>query len=108
MAIHYPDDADMEELAAGRRRRLGCMLAGLAAAILVGVGLAAAVAGDEPAGDPGKLTETLYTWTDPVPPLVDVTSLWGLADWSNTATAQTSGGLAIGDVDGDGRATGAT
>jgi len=55
--------------------------------------------------DPGRTVEALYDWPDPGEPLPefsDVTEEWGLGDFENDADFQAAGGVAIGDLDGDG------
>lgn len=63
------------------------------------------VGDDAPRGDPGRTNETTYEWQGGrLPALVEVTAAWGLSGFRHTASEQLSGGAAVGDVDGDGRA----
>ena len=73
---------------------------------LVVVVIALLVGDSETLGDAGRLSEELYERPSSVPPvqLTDATAEWGLARWAHTATEQLSGGVAIGDIDGDGHA----
>jgi hypothetical protein len=58
----------------------------------------------QPTGDPGALTETVYT----VPAnlsgasMSDVSESWGVDVWRNTSQSQLSGGASLGDLNGDG------
>lgn len=104
MAILYPEAPGLEEMAARRLRRMRLTLVGLAGLVAGALIVGLALAPDDPTADPGSITEPLYEWTGPVPSFTDVTTAWGLADWRNTARTEASGGLAIGDVDGDGNA----
>jgi hypothetical protein len=58
----------------------------------------------QPIGEPGPLTETLYTLPADVPAssLIDGSSVWGLGSWSSTSRSHLSGGVSLGDLDGDG------
>ena len=55
-------------------------------------------------GEPGALEERLLVLgPDTVlPRFTDATASTGLADWTNTSKSQVSGGIASGDIDGDG------
>lgn len=103
MAITYPDEPDLQMMRRRRLRRIRLGVAGLGV-----VAVAAVVAGvmvgtrDPVQGDPGSLTESVYRWEGEIPRFTDVTAAWGLGGWRNTAAGEASGGLAIGDVDGDG------
>ncbi len=72
-----------------------------------GAGVAVVIGdGDDPTGDPGALTEELRVWraTDgPRPDLLDITDDGGFNAWNDTSDSQTSGGVAIADIDADGR-----
>lgn len=55
--------------------------------------------------DPGQTVEMQYDWpaAGEVPPeFTDVTEAWGLDGFENAADPQAAGGVAIGDLDGDG------
>lgn len=84
---------------------------GLLGAILIPAVVAAGFAltggGDGPVGEPGRLAERAREWRaedGARPELVDVTDVAGFGGWRHTGEAQTSGGAAIADVDGDGTA----
>lgn len=72
--------------------------------------IAAACGGDDidpraVGADPGRTVETLYDWPGPdetLPKFTDVTEEWGLGEFENNADFQATGGVAIGDLDGDG------
>ncbi|MEE8498383.1 MAG: hypothetical protein V3S62_07600, partial [Acidimicrobiia bacterium] len=72
--------------------------------------IAAACGGDDidpraVGADPGRTVETLYDWPGPdetLPEFTDVTEEWGLGEFENNADFQATGGVAIGDLDGDG------
>ena len=102
MAIRYPDSS-LEEVAAGRIRRLRRVLAGLAGLVALVVGISFVLSWDSSEGSPGNLTEPLYEWPGPLPSFTDVTGAWGLNGWRNTAETEASGGMAIGDLNRDGR-----
>ena len=84
-------------------RRAAWWLIGVIGAILVLI----VVAGLRQAtGDPGALTEILYPLPAdvPAPAISDVSSVWGVDVWKNTSRSQLSGGVSLGDLDGDGMA----
>ena len=82
------------------KRAVWAFLAGLVLLVLVIVVGSLRQSG----GDPGNLTETLYPITEqvPVPTFVEVTQDMGLAEWENTSQSHLSGGVALGDLNGDG------
>ena len=96
--------------ACGRRLPGRCCRRLLAAATALVVG-GSACAGDavDPravGADPGRTTETRYDWSaadGEVPRLTDVTVEWGLDGFENSADVQAAGGVALGDLDADGR-----
>ncbi len=74
--------------------------------VLVLAAIAGAVLFGDDEGDPGRVSEQLYLWqpvSGPTPALANVTAQWGLDVWQHTGTDQASGGVAIGDLDGDDR-----
>lgn len=62
---------------------------------------------DDPAlaGEDGELTEVPAGLADgvPMPQFTDVTELWGLDGWQTRGENRLRGGVALGDLDGDGR-----
>lgn len=79
---------------------------------VVGVGIVVVLvvmqsADGDPQGDPGELSATQYEWrpTDgELPRLADVSVEWGFSQWAHSSMLETSGGVAVGDLDGDGLA----
>jgi len=79
----------------------------LIAALMLG---AAACGGDDidpraVGADPGRTVETLYDWpsaAEALPEFTDVTEEWGLSEFENDTDLQAAGGVAVGDLDGDG------
>lgn len=55
--------------------------------------------------EPGRTVETLYDWPssgEGLPEFTDVTEEWGLGEFENNSDFLAAGGVAIGDLDGDG------
>ena len=94
------EDDDDDHRTTMARRAAWWLIGGIAAllAIIVVLGLR------QPTGEPGPLTETLYALPADVPAtlLSDVSSIWGLNSWSSTSRSHLSGGVSLGDLDGDG------
>ncbi len=92
-----------------RPSRAPVVLAALAGGLVVvvaAVWLAGNVLFRDPAGDPGRTSEQLYVWqpvSGPLPPLTNATSEWGLDAWQHLGTDQATGGVAVADLDDDGR-----
>ncbi len=77
---------------------------GLIVTIVAFVAVVIVISVRETSGEPGNLTETLYDLPPdvPLPQLTDATIAWGLGDSINTSRSHLSGGVALGDLDGDG------
>lgn len=103
MATTHRDEQTLEELARERSRRLRRLFT--ASVLVIGATLLVsfALTLDRSEGEQGSLTEVLYEWPGPVPPFTDVTAAWGLETWRNTADFEASGGVAVADVNRDGR-----
>ena len=92
---------------AGKHRSPAWKLPTLIIALAIG---AASCGGDyiDPravGADPGRTVETLYDWPGPgaaLPEFTDVTEEWDLGEFENNADFLPAGGVAIGDLDGDG------
>ncbi len=71
---------------------------------MVGVIVSFFFRSDGPTGDPGELEEATVELPSDlvVPPLVDVTEQWGLADWRTEGERELRGGATLHDLDGDG------
>ncbi|MEE9297835.1 MAG: VCBS repeat-containing protein [Acidimicrobiia bacterium] len=99
---------DANDLCRVRRRQWRLWL-GYSSIVALGIGVGACGGDDiDPralGADPGRTVEPQYEWSasdGELPPLTDVTVAWGLDGFENTAEFQAAGGVALGDLDGDG------